>query len=452
MNDTIAAISTSLGVGAISIIRITGDKAIEIVNNIFKGKDLTKVNSHTINYGYIVDNDNILDEVLVSIMRSPKTFTKEDLVEINCHGSIATTNKILELLLNNGARLAEPGEFTKRAFLNGRIDLIEAESVIDLINSNSEKSRKLALKGLQGKVSKLIKDLRQQLIEIIASIEVNIDYPEYEDIEQVTNEILLPKILDVKNQLIIILNESENGQLIKNGIKTIILGRPNVGKSSILNTLLDEEKAIVTNIAGTTRDIVEGNLILDGIKLNVIDTAGIRETKDIIEKIGVEKSISLIEEADLILLVLNHNEDLKEEDKKLIEDLNERNKKYIIAVNKNDLPKKINLDNKYKNIIYCNTTTTNGLNELKSKIKELFNLNQIESSDLTYLSNARQISLIKEALNCLIMTEIGIRENQNIDMVEIDIRKAWLLLGEIIGETYNDELINQLFSQFCLGK
>jgi tRNA modification GTPase len=453
MNNTIAAISTSVGIGAISIIRVSGNNAIDIVNKVFKGSDLDKAPSHTINYGHIVNKEEIIDEVLVNIMRAPKTFTKEDIVEINCHGGISTTTKILELLILNGAKLAEPGEFTKRAFLNGRIDLVEAEAIMDLINSKSDKSRKMALKAVSGQVSNLIKILRKQLLEIIASIEVNIDYPEYEDIEKMTNVILLPKIKNVKEKLENIIKESENCQIIKNGIKLIIIGRPNVGKSSILNKLLDEEKAIVTDIAGTTRDIVEGTINLDGIILNISDTAGIRKTSDIIEKIGVDKSIKLIDDTDLVLLILNNNEEIQKDDIDLINILEEKDKKYIIVINKMDLPKKIDkkLINNL-NVVECTTTNREGLNEIKYKIKELFNFEELENSDLEYLSNIRQVSLLKEALNNIIDVENGINKNLEIDILEIDIRTAWLLLGEIIGETFKEELIDQLFSQFCLGK
>ena len=307
MNDTIVAISTPISVGAISIIRVSGDDSINIVNKVFKGKDLNTVNSHTINYGHIIDKDKIIDEVLVSIMKAPKTFTKEDIVEINCHGGIATTNKILEILLNNGCRLAEPGEFTKRAFLNGRIDLVEAESVMDLINSKTELTRKMAINGVEGKISNLIKELRQSIIEILANIEVNIDYPEYEDAIIITNNILEEKLTYIKSEINKILEKSENTKIYKDGIKIGIFGKPNVGKSSILNALLEEDKAIVTDIEGTTRDVVEGTFILNGISINIIDTAGIRKTDDIVEKIGVEKSKKIIDEVDLIIVVLNNN-------------------------------------------------------------------------------------------------------------------------------------------------
>ena len=451
MNDTIAAISTTLGVGAISIIRVSGNNAIKIVNKIFKGKNLEKVETHTINYGHIVDKDEIIDEVLVSVMKSPKTFTTEDVVEINCHGGISTTNKVLERVLNNGARLAEPGEFTKRAFLNGRIDLTQAESVMDLINSKNESKRKVAIKGLNGYVSNIIRNLRQEILELLASIEVNIDYPEYEDAIVMTNDIVKPKITEIKEKLTKIINESENGKILTSGIKTIIIGKPNVGKSSILNRLLDEEKAIVTDIEGTTRDTVEGSITINGVSLNIIDTAGIRETEDIVEKIGVEKSLSLINEADLIIIVLNNNEELSEEDKKILTAC--KDKKVIVVINKNDLERKINLDDiKYQNIVYTNTIDLNGINSLKEKIVELFNLNELEQQDYTYLSNVRQISLAKEAYQILEEVDNGIKNEVPVDMIEIDIKRAWEKLGEIIGETYTEELIDQLFSQFCLGK
>ena len=449
MNDTIAAISTTMGVGAISIIRVSGNEAIDIVNKIFKGKDLTKIESHTINYGHIVEKNKIIDEVLISIMKAPKTFTREDIVEINTHGGIAITNKVLELLLFNGCRLAEPGEFTKRAFLNGRIDLIEAEGVMDLINSKTEKSRKLAINQVNGEVSKLIKDLRQKVIEILANIEVNIDYPEYEDIEEMTNNMILTDINSIEQEINNILKHSEDSKLIKEGIKTIIIGSPNVGKSSILNRLLNEEKAIVTDIAGTTRDIVEGNVIIDGIVLNMIDTAGIRETDDLVESIGVKKSLDLINEADLILYVLNNNEKLTNEEKDILEKI--KNKNNIVIVNKIDLENKLNL-NELPNYIEMSVKDNIGIDELKNKIKEMFNLEKIEQNDYTYLSSARSISLLKKSLESLNAVKIGIENNMPVDMVEIDLKQMWSTLGEIIGETYTDELIDQLFSQFCLGK
>ena len=446
MDDTIAAISTALGIGAISIIRLSGPDSINIVNKIFRGKDLTKVDTHTINYGHIYEKDELIDEVMVSVMKSPKTFTTEDVVEINSHGGISTTNKILELLLTNGARLAEPGEFTKRAFLNGRIDLVEAESIMNLIDSKTESSRRLALNGLNGNVSKLIIDLRNKMIDIISNIEVNIDYPEYEDILEVTNKMIETYIKELKVQLEKILKEAKNGKLIKDGIKTLIIGRPNVGKSSLLNKLIDEDKAIVTDIEGTTRDIVEGNVIIDGILLNIIDTAGIRDTDNVVEKIGVEKSLKLIDTADLIIVVLNNNELLTEEDKLILEKT--KNKVRIIFVNKSDLPKNININ---EDVIYGSTLNSNSLDILKKKIKEIFNLEDLETSDLNYLSTSLQISKIKESLELVNNIEKNVK-TVPIDMIEIDIKKVWELLGNIIGESYDDELIDNLFKKFCLGK
>ncbi len=451
MEDTIAAISTALGVGAISIIRVSGNEAINIVNKITKFKKLDKVDSHTINYDYIVEKDKIIDEVLISVMKAPKTFTKEDIVEINCHGGIATTNKVLELLLTNGCRLAEPGEFTKRAFLNGRIDLIEAEGIMDLINSKTEISRNLAINQVDGSTSQLIKDLRQSIIEILANIEVNIDYPEYEDIEEMTTKMLGERISDIENSIKTILNKSENGKIVKEGINVALIGRPNVGKSSLLNCLLEDNKAIVTDIAGTTRDCVEGTINIDGIIVNLIDTAGIRETNDVVESIGVNKSIDLMNNSDLVLLLLNNNEELTNEDMELLDNIKDKN--YLIVINKTDLAAKIDISKLDKDkIIYISALNNKGIDELKNKIKQIFNIDKIETSDLTYLTNARSISLLKQSLNAITDIKMGIGNNLPIDMLEIDLKNVWNLLGSIIGVTYEEELIDQLFSQFCLGK
>ena len=451
MNDVIVAISTALGKGAISIIRLSGTGAIELVNSCFKGKDLTNVSSHTINYGYIVDNEKVIDEVLVSIMKAPKTYTKEDVVEINCHGGIASTNKILEVMVLNGARIAEPGEFTKRAFLNGRIDLVEAEAVMDLINSKTEKARAISINQLEGRLTSVIRGFRQDLLELLANVEVNIDYPEYEDIETVTIEMIKNKVFNMRNNLIDIVKESESKKIIKDGINVVIVGKPNVGKSSILNKLLGENKAIVTDIAGTTRDIVEGSITLNGISLNFIDTAGIRETTDVVEKFGVERSIEEIKKADLVILVLNNNEKLTDDDLELINKI--KSKKYIVVVNKKDLDKKLSLDSvSLENIIYTDTVSSDGIVSLKNKIVELFNLDEIEQNDYEIFTNTRQITLAKESLEILKDVEVGIENNVPVDMIAIDIKRIWTKLGEILGENYSDELIDQLFSQFCLGK
>ena len=450
MNDTICAISTALGVGAISIIRVSGDEAIDIVNKIFD-KDLTKKKSHTINYGHIVYKGEIIDEVMVSIMKSPKTFTKEDTIEINSHGGVAVTNKVLEILLLEGARLAEPGEFTKRAFLNGRIDLVEAESIMDLIESKTETSRKLAISGMEGKVSKLVKNIIDNLVKVNANIEVNIDYPEYEDIEIVTKEKIEEMSKYINKELTKLLNESENGKLIKDGINTLILGRPNVGKSSILNKLIEEDKAIVTSVAGTTRDIVEGQIRVNGILLNIIDTAGVRETEDIVEKIGVEKSLSLVNDADLIILVFNNNEKLTDEDKKLLEYTKE--KKRIIVINKIDLENNLDISNlKNERIVKISALKDSGIENLKNEINDMFNLEEINLGDFTYLSNSRQISLVKKAVEISKNLEDALNNDVPIDLLEIDIKEICEILGEIIGESYDDKLIDTLFSNFCLGK
>ena len=448
MNDTIAAISTTTGIGAISIIRLSGPESLEIASKVFT-KDLTKVETHTIHYGYIKNNNEKIDEVLVSVMKAPKTFTKEDIVEINCHGGIATTNKVLEILLNNGARLAEPGEFTKRAFLNGRIDLLEAEATMDLISSKSDKARKMSLNTLTGETSNLIKDLRSDIVGIISNIEVNIDYPEYEDIEVLTNEKILPEIQKFKEKLEKIIKKSQDSKVIKEGIKVGIIGKPNVGKSSLLNSLLEEEKAIVTNVPGTTRDIVEGTIILDNVILNIIDTAGIRESDDIVEKIGIEKSLTIINEADLVIFILNNNEKITAEEKELLEKL--KDKKKIIVINKIDLENKLDksiLDN----YIEISAKENIGIEKIKDEIKRLFNLGELEASDLTYTSNARSISLLGKSLNNINDAISEINNNSPIDIVEFHLKDAWNNLGEIIGETYTDELLDELFSRFCLGK
>ncbi len=451
MNDTIAAISTALGVGAISIVRMSGKDSISIANSIFSGKDLEKVATHTINYGFIKDNEEIIDEVLVSVMKAPHTYTTEDIVEINCHGGITTTNKVLETLLKHGARLAEPGEFTKRAFLNGRIDLTKSEAVMDLLESKTESARKLAINSLQGKTALLVDNFRDKIKQLISSIEVNIDYPEYYDIEVVTLEKIKEETANMKQELENIIKESENSKIIKNGIDTLIIGRPNVGKSSILNKFLDEEKAIVTDIAGTTRDIVEGQVMLDNIVLNIIDTAGIRQTEDKVEKIGVEKSLSLIDRADLVIVVLNSNEKLTLEDIEILEKTKDKNT--IVVLNKNDLDRNIELDKlKDYNLVSTNTNDLEGIDALKNKIKEMFNLEQISTKDYNYLTNVRQISLAKNAYQKLIDVETGLKDNLPVDMIEIDLRDCFDILGQITGKTYSDEIIDNLFERFCVGK
>ena len=446
MDNTIAAISTPLGTGAISIIRMSGKDSISIINKIFT-KDLSNEKSHTSHYGKIIDNKEEIDEVLVSLMRSPKTFTKEDVIEINCHGGLSTTNKVLELLLNNGAVLASPGEFTKRAFLNGRIDLIEAQGIMDLIEAKTELARTQAMKELNGNLSNKIDLLREKLIEIISNIEVNIDYPEYEDINKVTNEQIYPKIKELIQEIDNLIASSEDGKIIKEGITIGIIGKPNVGKSSLLNAILEEEKAIVTDIEGTTRDTIEGTTIINGIACNFIDTAGIRNSDNIVEQIGVNKSKKIIDTCDLVLLVLNNNDIITKEEQELLEQI--RNKPHIVIVNKIDLEQKLELN---EECIKISIKEKKGLEQIKDKISEIFNLEKIKTQDMTYLSNARSISLLKKANNLLVSSLTNIENNYPIDIVEIDLKESWNTLGEIIGKTYTDELLDEMFQRFCLGK
>ena len=448
MDDTIVAISTAQGVGAISIVRVSGKNSIEIVNKVFS-KDILSVRSHTIHYGYIMEDGERVDEVLISIMRSPKTFTLEDVVEINCHGGISTTNKVLELLLFNGCRLAEPGEFTKRAFLNGRIDLTEAEGVMDLINSETDLSRKMALNQVGGMVSSKIRSLRDRLSGIISNIEVNIDYPEYEDIKEVTLIDISEHLDSLYGEILKILAESDNGEILKNGIRTAILGRPNVGKSSILNKFVGKDKAIVTSIPGTTRDTIEAKVLIDNIVLNLIDTAGIRDTSDEVESIGVNKSLGLIENAELILLVLNYNEVLTKDDLEIIDKI--KDKPHLIIVNKIDLDKKID-DSLLTDPIFVSAMNDKNMDEIKKRILEMFNLDMIKSSDLTYLTGARSKAILRRILSRIKDVNTAIKNDIPIDMIEIDLKSIWNSLGDIIGESYDEELLDEIFSRFCVGK
>lgn len=451
MEDTITAIATASGVSAINIIKVSGKESIEIVNKIFKGHDLTVSNTYTIHYGYIEYNNEKIDEVLVSVFKSPKTYTGEDVVEINCHGGLATTNKILEILLTSGCRLAEPGEFIKRAFLNGKKDLIEVEAVEDIINAKTEKARKMSMNGVSGILTDMIKNLKEKILSIIANIEVNIDYPEYEDAIEITNNILKENINEIETSLNKILKESEKGKLIKNGIKVGIIGKPNVGKSSLLNRLLDEEKAIVTDIEGTTRDIVEGTIYINGIPLYLIDTAGIRKTDNIVEQIGVQKSEKIIEEADLIIAIFDGSKEITEEDYEILDKIH--SKKVLVIINKQDLNTKIDLSKFEKyNIIKCSVKNNQNIEKIYEEINKMFNLNELETNDLTYISNARQISLVKKSLE--IIKEIK-KQNENqtpVDLIQIDLQNLWETLGEIIGDSYKEELLDEIFSKFCLGK
>lgn len=458
--DTIAAISTPMGEGAIAIVRLSGDEAIRIVDKVFKSpsnKTLTDVPTHTIHYGNIVDpeTDEVVEEVMVSVMRAPKTFTREDVVEINCHGGIATVNRVLQLVLTNGARLAEPGEFTKRAFLNGRIDLSQAEAVMDLIRAKTDRAMNVALSQMEGRLSKLIKRLRQEILETLAHVEVNIDYPEYDDVEEMTHQVLVEKAKYVRDEIEKLLQTSQQGKILREGLSTVIIGRPNVGKSSLLNSLVQENKAIVTDIPGTTRDVIEEYVNVRGVPLRLVDTAGIRETEDIVERIGVERSRQVLKEADLILLVLNYNESVSNEDRKLFEAV--QGMDYIVIVNKTDLPQKIDLDEvkalaKGRPIVTTSLKEEKGIEDLEEAIRTLFFSGNIQSGDLTYVSNTRHIALLNQAKKAIEDALEGINQEVPIDLVQIDLTRSWELLGEIIGDAVHESLIDQLFSQFCLGK
>ncbi|SES14779.1 tRNA modification GTPase trmE [Gracilibacillus ureilyticus] len=455
--DTIAAISTPIGEGAIAIVRLSGEEAVSIVNPLFDGKDLTNVDSHTIHYGKLLDpvTSEMVEEVMVTVMKGPKTFTKEDVIEINCHGGLASVNRLLEIVLSRGARLAEPGEFTKRAFLNGRIDLSQAEAVMDLIRAKTDKAMNIALKQLDGKLSKLVNQLRQSLIETVAHVEVNIDYPEYDDVEEMSHQLLREKTEEVYQEVERLLSMARQGKILREGIATAIIGRPNVGKSSLLNALVHETKAIVTDIPGTTRDVIEEYVNIRGIPLRLVDTAGIRETEDIVEKIGVERSRKVLKESDLILLVLNYGETLSDEDRQLFEAI--KGLEYIVIVNKTDLPQALDIDEVKRlagnqKVITTALIEDKGIDQLEDAIAETFFAGDIDSGDLTYVSNVRHIQLLQQTMKALEDAKGAIDAGMPIDLVQIDVTRAWELLGEIVGDTVQDSLIDQLFSQFCLGK
>ncbi|XOK61214.1 tRNA uridine-5-carboxymethylaminomethyl(34) synthesis GTPase MnmE [Paenibacillus elgii] len=455
--DTIAAIATPMGEGGIAVIRVSGDEAVPVCDKIFAGKSkLTDVPTHTVNYGYIRDPETgaRVEESLVTVMRAPRSFTKEDVVEISCHGGFVSVRKVLDLLLEHGARLAEPGEFTKRAFLNGRIDLSQAEAVIDLIRAKSDRAFRIALKQSEGSLSKTIKGLRHRLVELMAHIEVNIDYPEH-DVEEMTNAFIKEKCADALSDIERMLTTAQQGKILREGLVTAIVGRPNVGKSSLLNTLAQEERAIVTEIAGTTRDVVEEYVHVNGIPLKLLDTAGIRETSDLVEQIGVEKSRQALSDADLILFVCNGAEPLQPDEYVLIDQLKDR--QVIAIINKQDLPQLIEEEVLKEafgedRIVRMSLLAQQGIADLEKAIASIFFSGQVESSDLTYVSNARHIHLLKQARSALTEAHEAAEVFVPIDMIQIDIRNAWEHLGEIIGDSVSESLIDQIFSQFCLGK
>ncbi|WP_271000716.1 tRNA uridine-5-carboxymethylaminomethyl(34) synthesis GTPase MnmE [Listeria seeligeri] len=454
--DTIAAISTPPGEGAIAIIRLSGPEAIQIADRIFYAKNsLSEAESHTIHYGHIKEDGEVIEEVMVTVMRAPKTFTREDVVEINAHGGIVSVNRVLQLLLRNGANLAEPGEFTKRAFLNGRIDLSQAEAVMDLIRAKTDRAMGVAIRQMDGNLSRLIRNLRQEILDALAQVEVNIDYPEYDDVEEMTQRMLLEKTELVRASVEQLLQTASQGKILREGLATAIIGRPNVGKSSLLNQLIQEEKAIVTDIAGTTRDIIEEYVNVRGVPLRLIDTAGIRETEDIVEKIGVERSRKALADADFILLVLNQNEELTVEDEALFEAAVGHN--YVVVLNKTDLETKLDI-NRIRElagnnpIVSTSLVKDEGLEALEDAIKTLFFAGDIDAGDATYVSNVRHIALLHQALESLNAVTTGIQLGMPVDIVQIDMTRAWDLLGEITGDSVQDELLDQLFNQFCLGK
>ncbi|MCI2894527.1 tRNA uridine-5-carboxymethylaminomethyl(34) synthesis GTPase MnmE [Staphylococcus hominis] len=456
--DTITSISTPMGEGAIGIVRLSGPEAVEIGDKLYKGKKKLKdVPSHTINYGHIIDpeTDEVVEEVMISVLRAPKTFTREDIIEINCHGGILTINRILELTMTHGARMAEPGEYTKRAFLNGRIDLSQAEAVMDFIRSKTDRASKVAMNQIEGRLSDLIKRQRQSILEILAQVEVNIDYPEYDDVEDATTEFLLAQSKKIKNEIDQLLETGTQGKIMREGLSTVIFGKPNVGKSSMLNNLIQDNKAIVTEVAGTTRDVLEEYVNVRGVPLRLVDTAGIRDTEDIVEKIGVERSRKALSEADLILFVLNNNEPLTDEDRTLYEVI--KNEDAIVIVNKTDLERRLDIEEVKTMIgntplIQTSMLKQEGIDELELQIRDLFFGGEVQNQDMTYVSNSRHISLLKQARQTIQDAIDAAEAGIPMDMVQIDLTRTWEILGEIIGESASDELINQLFSQFCLGK
>lgn len=463
--ETIAAIATAMSNSGIGIIRISGEEAIEVADKIYRSKNnnkkLSQVESHTIHYGFIYDNDELIDEVMVAVMKAPKSYTTENTVEINCHGGVLIMNRILETVIRNGARLAEPGEFTKRAFLNGRIDLSKAEAVMDVIQSKNELALKASVKQLQGAVYKKIKEMREEIIYEIAFIESALDDPEHISTEGY-NEKLSKKIKPLIEKISSFIASADNGKLLKEGINTVIVGKPNAGKSSLLNLLVGEEKAIVTNIAGTTRDVLEENIRLHGIGLNIIDTAGIRSTEDIVEKIGVEKAKKYAADADLIIYVVDSSVDLDESDEDIINLIQSKNT--IILLNKTDLKpviteeilkEKIELlnGNDAKHIIIKTSTKDNiGIDIFEDTIQNMFFENKLVFNDEICITNMRHKEALIEAFNSLKMVEKSLKEDMPEDFYSIDLMSAYISLGTIIGEEIGEDLVNEIFSKFCMGK
>ncbi len=457
--DTIAGISTSQGEAAIGIIRISGTEAYSIAKNIFVDKNhkkLEKIQNRKMTYGMIVDDEQIIDEVLLVYMKAPYTFTREDIVEINCHGGSVPIKRIMELLLKKGCRLAERGEFTKRAFLNGRLDLAQAESIMDMISAKTSKGFDVAFNQMEGALSQKINGIRNDLLKTLAHIEVNIDYPD-EDIEMITYDELLTDLEVTKVKINNLLSSADTGRIIREGLKTVIIGKPNVGKSSLLNALLKESRAIVTEIAGTTRDVIEEYLNIDGIPIKIVDTAGIRDTNDIVEKIGVEKSKQFFNEADLILVMLNSSEELTDEDKKILSNIDDR--EVIVIVNKTDLENKIDYDelsklipNHIDKIIKVSIKNEQGIQEIEDKIKALVYSGEIKQNENVYITNARHKNALERANNSIEDAIQSVELNMALDFIEVDVKNTYEYLGEISGETLEENIVDKIFSNFCLGK
>ena len=455
--DTIAAIATAMGNSGIGIVRISGDEAIEVADRVFKlkgGKDkLANQKSHTIHYGFVCDGDEVIDEVLVMLMKGPRTFTAEDTVEIDCHGGMLVTRRVLEAVLKAGARLADPGEFTKRAFLNGRIDLSQAEAVIDVINAKNEYALKSSVGQLRGIVSKKIKELREQIIFEIAFIESALDDPEHISLDGYGDK-LMTVVKGMEKELCKLIKSSSNGRVVSEGVKTVILGKPNAGKSSLMNVLVGEDRAIVTDIAGTTRDILEEHIYLQGISLNVVDTAGIRNTDDVVEKIGVSRASDAAEDADLIICVVDGSRDLDENDYQIMDFIKER--KAVVLLNKSDLEQVVSVDEIIEksghSVIAISAKREDGIDKLEEEIKSLFYEGEIDFNDQVMITNVRHAQALKEAYDSVLMVERSIEDGMAEDFYSIDLMNAYEKLGLIVGESVEDDLVNEIFSKFCMGK
>ena len=457
IDDTIAAIATAPGEGGIGIIRISGEKSLQVAQSIFKsksGKMIKDYNARTLIYGTVVDNEKVIDEVLVAYMKGPNSYTAEDVIEINCHGGFISVKKILELILSKGVRLAEAGEFTKRAFLNGRIDLSQAEAIIDVIKSKTDMAHEVAQSQLEGSLAKKIKDLRMNVTEVLAHLEVSIDFAE-EDVEEITYQTLEEKALELRNEIKKLYDTAESGKILRDGLKTVIVGKPNVGKSSLLNSILGENRAIVTDIAGTTRDVIEEFVNIKGIPLKIVDTAGIRETEDVVEKIGVEKSRESFSTADLVIMVLDASRKLSEEDMEILESL--KNKKTIVLLNKMDLEPQIELEKieefvNSEDIIKISALKHQGIEELQDKIEAMVYHGSVKNSSNLMITNSRHKDALFKAYESINDAIDGIEQRLPYDFIEVDFKNIWDYLGYINGDTVREDLLDTIFANFCIGK